>query len=115
MARVNKGFVGDAGIGSAVQQCCQRYEFFSSSSTTWCCGLMVTGCKVDILRPHVKSEAGERGLGSRRKLGDTAEPVPFSQESRGEFPGCPALTQWFHCCVLSSIPSQRTKMANKNF
>lgn len=71
MARVNKGFVGDAGIGSAVQQCRQRYEFFSSSSTSWCCGLMVAGCKVDILilRPHVKSEAGERGLGKQKETG----------------------------------------------
>lgn len=33
----------------------------------------------------------EAGTGSRRKLGDTAEPVPFSQESRGEFP---AVQHW---------------------
>lgn len=69
MAKVNKGFVGDAGIGSAVQQCCQRFEFFSSSSTSWCCGLMVAGCKVDIPRSHVKSEAGEKGLGKQKEAG----------------------------------------------
>ena len=60
---------------------------FSSSSSTSCCGLMVAGCKVAILRPQVTSKQG-RGKGTREAegLGDTAESVPSSQESRGEFP-----------------------------